>query len=51
MRLEELQEGILTEINSALVGQKVDILVEGRRDGKCHGRTRSDKLVFFQSED
>ena len=51
VRLEELQEGILTEINSALVGQKVDILVEGRRDGKWHGRTRSDKLVFFQSED
>jgi tRNA-2-methylthio-N6-dimethylallyladenosine synthase len=25
--------------------------VEGRRDGKWHGRTRSDKLVFFQSED
>ena len=51
VRLEELQEGILTEINSALVGQKVDILVEGRRDGKWHGRTRSDKLVFFRSED
>ena len=51
VRLEELQEGILTEINSSLVGQKVDILVEGRRDGKWHGRTRSDKLVFFRSED
>jgi len=51
VQLEDLQEGILTEINSALLGQEVDILVEGRRDGKWHGRTRTDKLVFFQSED
>ena len=49
-RIEEIQENILTGINAALVGQKVDILAEGRRDGKWHGRTRSDKLVFFQSE-
>jgi tRNA-2-methylthio-N6-dimethylallyladenosine synthase len=51
VKLEGLQEGILTEINAALVGQEVDILVEGRRDGKWHGRTRTDKLVFFQSEE
>jgi len=51
VKLEDLQQGILTEINSALVGKEVDILVEGRRDGKWHGRTRTDKLVFFQSED
>ena len=51
VQLEDLQQSILTEINSALLGQEVDILVEGRRDGKWHGRTRTDKLVFFQSED
>ena len=51
VQLEDLQQGILTEINSALLGQEVDILVEGRRDGKWHGRTRTDKLVFFRSED
>ena len=51
VQLEDLHQGILTEINSALLGQEVDILVEGRRDGKWHGRTRTDKLVFFQSED
>ncbi len=51
VQLEDLQQGILTEINSALLGQEVEILVEGRRDGKWHGRTRTDKLVFFQSED
>jgi tRNA-2-methylthio-N6-dimethylallyladenosine synthase len=50
VQLEDLQQGILTEINAALFGQEVAILVEGRRDGKWHGRTRTDKLVFFQSE-
>ena len=48
--LEQLQEGILTEINSALVGQEEEILVEGRHKGKWQGRTRHDKLVFFQDE-
>ena len=48
--LEQLQEGILTEINSELVGQEEEILVEGRHKGKWQGRTRSDKLVFFQDE-
>ena len=51
VQLEDLQESILTGINSALLGQEVDILVDGRRDGKWQGRTRTDKLVFFQSED
>ena len=49
-QLDQLQESILTEINSAMVGQEVEILVEGRRKGKWQGRTRSNKLVFFQSE-
>jgi tRNA-2-methylthio-N6-dimethylallyladenosine synthase len=48
-RLEQLQEGILRDINSALLGKKVEILVESRYKGKWQGRTRSDKLVFFQS--
>ncbi len=48
--LERLQEGILTEINLALVGQEEEVLVEGRHKGKWQGRTRSDKLVFFQDE-
>ena len=50
-QLDQLQESILTEINSAMVGQEVEILVEGRRKGKWQGRTRSNKLVFFQSEE
>ena len=49
-RLESLQESILGEINSTLVGREEEILVEGRHKGKWQGRTRSDKLVFFQHE-
>jgi len=45
--IEQLQEGIATEINTRLMGQTVEILVEGQTKGKWHGRTRSDKLVFF----
>ncbi len=46
--VEELQKNIATEINEALLGKTVEILVEGRKKGKWHGRTRSDKLVFFR---
>ena len=48
--VERLQEGIATEINRQLLGQTVEILVEGRKKGKWWGRTRTDKLVFFNSE-
>ena len=49
-RMDDLQAGMLTEVNAALLGQKVEILVEGRRRGKWQGRTRSNKLVFFEDE-
>ena len=49
-QLDQLQEGILQEINSALVGQNAEVLVEARRKGKWQGRTRTDKLVFFQDD-
>ena len=45
--LESLQERIVSEINSELMGRTVEVLVEGRKKGKWWGRTRSDKLVFF----
>ena len=48
--VDRLQEGILSEINAALVGQEVEVLVEDRRKEKWRGRTRSDKLVFFQDD-
>ena len=50
VQLEQLQESILQEVNASLVGQDVEILVEGYNKGKWQGRTRTNKLVFFQSE-
>ena len=47
-KIEELQTAIASEINSQLQGKKVEILVEGRKGGKWFGRTRSNKLVFFE---
>ena len=49
-RLDRLQEDIQTEINAELVGRYEEILVEGRKRGKWQGRTRSNKLVFFEDE-
>ncbi|MDP2729664.1 MAG: tRNA (N6-isopentenyl adenosine(37)-C2)-methylthiotransferase MiaB [Dehalococcoidales bacterium] len=45
--LEHLQEEISTEINARLLGTTLEVLVEARKQGKWHGRTKSDKLVFF----
>jgi tRNA-2-methylthio-N6-dimethylallyladenosine synthase len=47
--VERLQERIQTESNARLMGETVEILVEGRKRGKWYGRTRTDKLVFFSS--
>ena len=45
--LDTLQESILRETNSALLGHTLEVLVEGRKRGKWQGRTRTDKLVFI----
>jgi tRNA-2-methylthio-N6-dimethylallyladenosine synthase len=47
--IEDLQTGILSEINQEYVGRPVEILVEGKKGAKWYGRTTSDKLVFFES--
>jgi tRNA-2-methylthio-N6-dimethylallyladenosine synthase len=47
-KIEELQTAIASEINSQLQGRQVEVLVEGRKKGKWFGRTRSNKLVFFE---
>ncbi len=48
--IEELQESILTEKNAGLVGETVEVLVEGRKRGSWYGRNRNDKLVYFDDE-
>ena len=47
-RIEDLQTAIAAEINSQLGGRHVEVLVEGKKNGKWFGRTRSNKLVFFE---
>jgi tRNA-2-methylthio-N6-dimethylallyladenosine synthase len=48
--VEELEKKIATEINAALRGKKMEVLIEGKKKGKWQGRSRSDKLVFVASE-
>jgi tRNA-2-methylthio-N6-dimethylallyladenosine synthase len=48
--IERTQEGIATMLNAALLGEVVEILVDGRQKGRWRGRTRSNKLVFFPSD-
>lgn len=47
-RLEDLQADILEGINSRFVGQTVEVLVEASHDERWKGRTRGNKLVFFE---
>ncbi len=47
-KIERLQENIAAEINSTYQGKTVEVLVEGKKKGKWYGRTRSDKLVFYE---
>ena len=48
--LDHLQQKIVGEINAALMGQTVEVLVEGKKKGKWYGRTRTNKLVFLEDE-
>jgi len=49
-KIEALQVGIASRINSQLQGRRLEVLVEGSKKGKWFGRTRSDKLVFFKDD-
>jgi len=46
--IEDLQERVVSEINARLMGQTVEVLVESEHKGKWRGRTRTNKLVFFE---
>jgi tRNA-2-methylthio-N6-dimethylallyladenosine synthase len=47
--VERVQERIATEINTRFLDETVEVLVEGQRKGRWEGRTRGNKLVFFDS--
>jgi tRNA-2-methylthio-N6-dimethylallyladenosine synthase len=49
--VEDLQRGIAGEINSRLLARAMEVLVEGEKQGKWQGRTRTGKLVFFEHDD
>ncbi|MBI3763681.1 MAG: tRNA (N6-isopentenyl adenosine(37)-C2)-methylthiotransferase MiaB [Chloroflexi bacterium] len=46
--LDDLQAQMVSEINSRYLGQTVEVLVESDHKGKWRGRTRTNKLVFFE---
>ena len=48
--LDAIQERILLQRNARLLGETVEVLVDGSKNGRWQGRTRSDKLVFFDDE-
>ena len=49
--LEDLQSRIGAEINRNLLGQTVEVLVEEQHRGRWKGRTRTNRLVFFELPD
>ena len=49
--LEELQEGIVAEINRNYLGQTVEVLFEEKVKNRWRGRTPTNKLVFVESDD
>jgi tRNA-2-methylthio-N6-dimethylallyladenosine synthase len=48
--LDALQERVVGEINAHLLGQTVEVLVEEKHRDRWKGRTRTNKLVFFEDE-
>lgn len=48
--VNDLQEQIVTDINSRLLGRTMEVLVEEKQRGRWRGRTRTNKLVFFEDE-
>ena len=49
--IEAAQESVLSEINNTYFGTTQEVLVDGHRRGRWQGRTRTDKLVFFETDD
>jgi tRNA-2-methylthio-N6-dimethylallyladenosine synthase len=48
--VNDLQERVVADINRRLLGQQVEVLVEELHKGKWKGRTRTNKLVFFEED-
>jgi len=48
--LDAVQCAIQTDKHAALVGNRTDILLEGRKRGRMFGRNRNDKIVYIAEE-
>ncbi len=48
--LEDLQTTIAERIHRRALGRELEVLVEGKRRGRWMGRSRTNKLVFFEAE-
>jgi tRNA-2-methylthio-N6-dimethylallyladenosine synthase len=48
--IEDLQERVVGEINARFLNQMIEVLVEGEHKSKWRGRTRTNKLVFFEDK-
>jgi tRNA-2-methylthio-N6-dimethylallyladenosine synthase len=48
--LETLQTKIAGEVNANFQGRTVEVLVEEKHRGRWKGRTRTNKLVFFEAD-
>jgi len=46
--LEDLQAEVVAGLNARYQGRQVEVLVEAEHKGKWKGRTRTNKLVFFE---
>jgi len=49
--LEDLQEGILKELNQSFLGQSSAVLFEHRIKGRWYGRTPTNRIVFVDSDE
>ena len=49
--VDDLQRDIATGINARYLGRTVDVLVEGTARERWYGRTRTNKLVHFASQE
>ena len=49
--VDEFQQYIQGKNNATLVGQNIEVLIEGRKRGRLHGRSRGDKLIYLNVPD
>jgi tRNA-2-methylthio-N6-dimethylallyladenosine synthase len=49
--LDDLQEGILAEINKKHLGETVEVLFEDKVKTRWRGRTPTNKIVFVETEE